>query len=259
MFASSFSEKLTMNFLKHNLLTLLAVALSSLATGALSAKTIEEKGLYYKSNTGALMGEDLQFYYTSGIPELLYKKIPETFELVPLPLLREKNVEVVLLKSTFMVNKPVGFFDHEHMTNEKFVAHMYDGQSVRKVGDVYKLSQPGPLGHSYQIQTFFDSDDISTLPKSKASKIVATSKKLDVIAQGASATVVNEYSDFSRFYRGGTSVISYMSLKENKTLVVYYKMMVVKKDFAPESAVKESFLRELVTLKKQIDSFQKPL
>ncbi|HXH31415.1 MAG TPA: hypothetical protein VNJ01_11425 [Bacteriovoracaceae bacterium] len=247
-----------MDYMKNNLLTYMAFALGVFFVCSAMARPLEEKSLYYKINTGALMSEDIQYYYVQGTPEDLYKKIPEAFELVALPLLREKDVVVILLKSTFMVNRPAGFFDHEHMTNEKYVSHIMAGQTVRKSGDFYKVSVPGPYGHSFQMQTFFDSDDISTLPKSKASKIVATSKKLDVIAQGASATIVNEYSDFSRHLRGGTSVISYMSLKENKTLVVYYKMMVLKRNYADSKTIRESFLTELTVLKKQIDSFESP-
>ncbi len=241
--------------MKFSPLSLVFLLLCCLGPGLAAAKTVEQKTMYFKIDTGDLMAGNVHYYFVTGTPDDLYKSIPEVFELVPLPLLREKGVEIALLKSVFVMERVVGFFDHEHMTNEKFVAHSLAPQSVRKAGPVYKVSKPGADGYTYDLRSYFDSDDISTLPQSKVSKIIATSKKLDVIAQGASATVVNEYSNFSRHLRGGTSVTSYMSLKDNKTLVVHYKMMIVKTAFAQRKTLEESFLSELLALKRQTESF----
>jgi hypothetical protein len=130
-------------------------------------------------------------------------------------------------------------------------------QKVKKLNKHdFKITVPGKDGYSYKMKTYFDSDEVSTLPHSKAVRAVAEIKKLDVISQSAASTIFREFTDFSKYTIGGSQVTTIIPLKENKTLIINYSLTAVKKYFAIENLLINNFRLESESQKQLINSFK---
>lgn len=222
----------------------------------LYAKSVEQKEFNFKVQSEALLKGGVHYSFNLVTPKKFLENFPEAYDLDTLATLQEKKVRIMLTKTIYIVNKPVGFFDHENMKEERFLSHLMGEQKVKKTAkDSVIVSVPGETAHTYKLKTYFDSDDISTLPSSRIIQAVTTARKLDVISQSASSIVLREYSDFSKYSVGGTSVHSYIPLKEGKTLVISYHLMAVKKNFAIENVLKSGFLKETEAVQGLIDSY----
>jgi hypothetical protein len=243
-----------MNFVK----LLIIFCLNLNFVQAVHAKTVEQKDLHFKIQIESLLKGEIHFsLYLLPVRELI-EKFPEALDLDSLSALLNNEAKILVTKSVFIVNKPVGFFDHEHMSDEKYMSHIMGDQKANKIGkQSFKITVPGDAGHTYKVRTYFDSDDITTLPNSRIIQAVSAAKKLDVISQGASSTIFKEYSDFSKYSIAGTSVHSFIPLKEEKTLVISYKMLAVKKYYALEKLLKSNFLIEAQAIKSLMDSYEK--
>ncbi|HXH76851.1 MAG TPA: hypothetical protein VNJ08_17915 [Bacteriovoracaceae bacterium] len=221
------------------------------------ALMIEENNLRFKPDMKALMKGDIQYSFNLLSAKELLGKFPEAVELDSLTALKEKKVKILMTKAIYVVDKPVGFFDHEHMKDENYIAHIMGDQEVKKLNsNTFKVTVPGESGHSYKMKTFFDSDDISTLPNPRTIRGVSAARKLDVISMSASSIVFKEFTAFSKYTVSGTTVHSYISLKEGKTLVISYRLMAVKKYYALDKLLKSNYLNETAALKTLIGSFQ---
>lgn len=224
---------------------------------SVQAKTSKQTLLNFQIDTKQLYEGDLQYSMMIISPQKLSEKYPELAELDSLKLTELDQVRIMVTKSAFIVNKPVGFFDHQTMSNEKFLNHLRGEQKIEKKGDNhFKVTVPGQGSHTYEMKSFFDSDDISTLPNSRVIRAVTRSKKLDVISGGASSIIFQEFTDFSRFGRGGLQVRSFIPLKENKTLVLSYALHAIEKPFAVKKTLEENFVDELNAQKSLIESYE---
>lgn len=223
----------------------------------LYAAPVDQKTLNFSVTPEKLMKGEIHFYHEILTPRKLVVKYPDLFDLDALSLIQESNVMMVVSKSVSVVNKPVGFFDDSQMNDERFVAHMMGEQKVKRLApDTYTVSVPGAGGVKYRMQSYFDSDDISTLPNSKVTRAITAAKKLDVISQSASTIMFTEKSHFSKYTEGGVSVSSFIPLKENKTIIITYNLWAVKKNFAIENALKSNFLREIEATRDLVESFK---
>ena len=222
----------------------------------LYASPVEQKALNFDVDSKALLKGEIHYFHEILTPRKLVIKYPEMFELDALSLIQESNVMMVVTKSVSIANKPVGFFDETQMNDERYVSHILGEQKVKKFGpDIFRVSVPA-TGLKYRMQTYYDSDDISTLPNSKVTRAVTAAKKLDVISQGASTIIFTEKNQFSKYAEGGVSVSSFIPLKENKTIVITYNLWAVKKNFAIEKVMKSNFLREIEATKLLVDSYK---
>jgi hypothetical protein len=234
-----------------------AFAINLLISVPTYALALEQKDINFTADTKALMKGDVFYALDTLTPRNFNKKYPDLHDLDSLAILQEPNVRIVISKSAFIVEKPVGFFDHLNTIDEKFIDHVLGEQKIKKLSEnSFMVSVPGENSYWYKMKTYFDSDDISTLPNSKVIRAVTQAKKLDVISQSASSTTYRELTDFSKYFIGGIQVTSYIPLKENKTLVLNYSLLAVKKYYAIEKVLKLSLKLETEAQKDLINSFK---
>jgi hypothetical protein len=223
----------------------------------LYAKAIEEKKIDFQVKPEELMKGDIHYFFEILSPTKLALNYPSIFELDSLSLVQESNVMMVVSKSEMIVNKPSGFFDDKQMLEDKYVDHIMGEQKVKRLNtDSFRITVPGDGGFTYKMQSFFDADDVSTLPNSKVIRAVTAAKKLDVISQSASSIMFTEKTNYSKYSEGGVSVSSFIPMKENKTLVITYNVYAVKKQFAIPKVLKSNFLSEIGALKTLQENFK---
>lgn len=222
----------------------------------LCARVVEMKELPFVIDTVPLIKGDIHYAMDIVTLKKLKKKYPQLATMDTTAFTKEPKTRMVLTKAAYIVKKPAGFFDHENIGSEKFIKHYVGDQKVKKIEDNnFKISVLGVDGYDYQMKTFFDSDDISTLPNSKVIRAVTEAKKLDVISQGSTLTMFREFHHFTKYSLGASEVSSVIPLKENKTLIISYTLTAVKKYYAIEKLLKENFQRELEAQKSLINSF----
>ncbi|MBA2406143.1 MAG: hypothetical protein H0V66_15315, partial [Bdellovibrionales bacterium] len=218
-------------------------ALNLLISAPTYALVVEQKNINFVANTEALIKGEVHYALDVVSKQKFHKKYADLYDLDSLAFMNEPDVRMVISKSAFIVEKPVGFFDHLNTVDEKFIDHVLGEQKVKKLGEnEFRVNVPGNSGYAYKMKTFFDSDDISTLPNSKAIRAVTQAKKLDVIAQSASSITYKELTTFSKYFVGGVQVSTYIPLKENKTLVLNYSLLAVKKYYALKKVLKHSLM-----------------
>lgn len=228
-----------------------------LASVPLYANVVEQKDLNFPLQTEKLLKGEVHTYFSILSPRKLAVQYPELFNLDSLSLNQEQDVVLVMSKTVSVVSKPVGFFDDKQMVEEKFVAHIMGEQKVSKLSpDTFKITVPGSDSYSYKLQSFFDADDVSTLPNSKVIRAVTAARNLDVISKSASTIMFSEKTNYSKLVEGGVSVSSFIPLKENKTLIITYNLYAIKKKFALQKVLHRSFLEEAVAVKDLIESFK---
>ncbi len=221
------------------------------------AKAIEQNQIDFPIKTELLIKGEMHYFFSIMSAREFSVKYPEIFELDSLSLVQEAGVKLVLTKSVMIINRPVGFFDDKQMLAPDYVKHMMGDQKVQKTRtDSYKITVPGSAAHTYVMQSYFDADDVSTLPNSKIIRAVTVAKKLDVISQSASLIMFTEKTNFSKFCEGAVSVSSFVAMKENKTLVITYNLWAVKKEFADAKILKANLLNEIEDVKELNESYK---
>jgi len=234
-----------------------ALSLNLLISVPTYALVVEQKDIKFMADTEALMKGDVYVAMDVLSRKKFSKKYPDLYHLDSLGFRKEPNVRLVISKTAYIVNKPVGFFDHLNTSDVKFLSHIFGEQKLNQLSENnFKISAPGQSGYDYKMKTFFDSDDISTLPNSKVIRAVTQARKMDVISQSASSTTYRELTNFSKYFKGGVQVSSYISLKENKTLVLNYSLIAVKKYYALEKVLKRSLKLETQAQKNLINSYK---
>ena len=244
--------------MNHSLSKLVAVLILNLIISIpVYARLGKQDKLQFPIKTDELMKGDILFYTEILSPRKMATTHPELFEIDSLSLLQEPESIIVVSKSVFVVNKPVGFFDDKQLSDEKFVAHMSGDQKIQKTApDTFKITVPGEFAQTYKLQMFFDADDVSTLPNSKITRAVDGAKKLDIISQGASSIMFTEQTQFSKFIIGAVSVTSYIPLKEEKTLVIQYQLKVLKKGVVSEKKIRVGLEDEMMATRDFLESFK---
>lgn len=221
------------------------------------AKVLEQKKLNFEvpSSEKLQKGEEYASFKLVDAAAF-FKAHPEFKGLDSLSLRNRPETKLAISKSAYIINKPVGFFDHQHVTDENFAKHMLGGKNVKKLDEnTFKVTS-SRLDHSYEMTSSFDSDDVSTLSTSAAIHAVASSKKLDVIVQSAPAMIFTESTQFSKYFDGSISIAAYAPLKENKTLVVIFRVTAVKNKFAMEKFIKPIFFQDVADQKAKTESFE---
>lgn len=231
--------------------------LNLLVSVPLYAKVVEQKVLNFPIQTERLLSGEVHTYFTILSPRKLAVQYPELFNLDSLSLNQEEGVVLVISKSVSVVSKPVGFFDDKQMVEEKYVSHILGEQKVSKLSpDTFKITVPGSDSYSYKLQSFFDADDVSTLPNSKVIRAVTAARNLDVISKSASTIMFSEKTNYSKLVEGGVSVSSFIPLKENKTLIISYNLYAIKRKFALQKVLHQSFLNEAEAVKDLVESYK---
>lgn len=221
------------------------------------AKTVEQKNINFTIQTEQLLKGEVHYFFEILSPRSLAVKYADVFELDALSLIQENNVMMVMNKSVTIIDKPVGFFDDKQMSDEKFLAHILGEQKIKKLAPAsYQVTVPGDAGYRYKMNSFFDADDVSTLPNSKVIRAVSAAKKLDIISQSASTIMFVEKTNFTKYTEGGVSVSSFIPMRENKTLIITYNLWAIKKPFVLEKVLKSNFLTEIDAVKELMNNYK---
>lgn len=222
------------------------------------ADVIEQKDLNFEVNTST-MGKDVHFSFAQLKVSTLMENYPELAKLDSQKLLKNKDAFIVLSKVAYLVTKPIGFFDHATLSQEKFIKSTLGDQVVKKITeDTFYVSSKAKNGISYKLKTYFDSDEVSTLPHAKVNEAVAAFKKLDVISQSASSIMFREMSQFSGYAWGAINVSAFIPLLEERTLVISYYLTAVKKESANKKQARADLKEEFAALPKIIGNYQAP-
>lgn len=238
-------------YMKFTFAKLAVTLMCSLAVSRTAlAELVQQKSLDFPIQTEALLKGDIHFYFGILAPGKLAVQYPELMGLDSLSLGQKNQVRMVFSKAVYLVNKPVGFFDDQQLKDERFLAHVMGDQKLKKIGDdAFEIKVPGSDGYRYQMRSFFDSDDVSDLPSSKVTRAVTVARSLDVISKSASTIMFTEKTNYSKYVEGGITVSSFISIKENRTLVITYHLYAVKKAFALPKVLRASFLEETQAVK----------
>jgi hypothetical protein len=205
----------------------------------------------FKVNVLQLMEGDI--HYSSEILSRkdLIQHQPDFREFDSLGLLKQKEAQFLVSKAAFVVRKPIGFFDHQHMTDESFIKHITDGSVKKSDEETFKVTS---AGINYRLRNYFDSDDISTLARGRIIHSVAAAKKMDIMVQGAASTVIQEMDQFNTGSDGVVVLLAHLPLKENQTLIISYRLSSIK-GLVQEKRIHENLLEELKRLQKNISTF----
>lgn len=235
----------------------LIFTLNLLLSVPLYAKVVEQKDLSFPIQPEKLLSGEIHTYFSILSPRKLAVQYPELFNLDSLSLNQEDGVVLVVSKSVSVVSKPVGFFDDKQMVEEKYVSHILGEQKVAKLSpDSFKVTVPGSASYTYKMQSFFDADDVSTLPNSKVIRAVTAARNLDVISKSASTIMFSEKTNYSKYVEGGVTVSSFIPLKETKTMIITYNLYAIKKKFALSKVLRQSFHDEALAVKGLVESYK---
>ncbi len=221
------------------------------------ATAVEEKNLNFMPKIQNLMKGDVHYSVELLDPAKLEVKYPDLSSLDSLGFIKNKSIKILIAKSVYMVEKPAGFFDHLNTGDERFLKHTFRDLSLMKISENhFKVQSSGETPYSYMMDTYFDSDEISTLPNAKVIRAVTQARRLDVISLSSSSTLFRESTKFSDFAKGKVLVSSFIPLKENRTLVISYALTAIKTEFAVKENLKRIFRNEILQAKRLTDNYK---
>jgi hypothetical protein len=209
----------------------------------------EEPELNFILQTSQLMEGEIQYSFKVLSPEGLKKLSPLLSELDSLGLV-SSGTSLMVSKFAFVVKKPMGIFDQKEDEEADFLSFLSGGSKVKRMGDgLFSFHTKGEPGLSYQLARFEDSDDISTLSRSKAARGIQAVKRLDPLFQSASLMIFQELTNFSHSFNGATELYAYLPLNEFRTLVFGFKLVSLK-DYSNDSSLKQSLSEEYQNLQR---------
>lgn len=221
------------------------------------AAAVKQKDLNFSVKGEELLKGDVHY----SVDVLSWKDLhilhPEFFELDTSGFTRGSNATLMVSKTAYVVNKPVGFFDHLKATDVNYLNHILGEQKVTTLGEkTFRVTIPGGTPVTYKLRTHFDSDDISTTANSRAIRAITGAKKMDIQVQGAASIIVKEMWDFSRGSDGAIHVTAYLTLTENKTLVIDYGLMALLPPLLARETLLQSVVDEATAQQRLINSFK---
>jgi hypothetical protein len=220
------------------------------------AKTIEQQKHEFPIKSQELFKGEIHFYFEILSPSNLTNAQSVFLKLDSLGITKDPESRIEVAKAVYVVNLPVGFFDDKELTGLRFLSHMMKPDKIRnKKEGLYEVFHEGSENYSYEMRSYFDADDISTLPNSKISRSILAAKELDVISKSASTIMVTEKSKFSNLWPGSVIISSFIPIKENKTLVVSYHLTGRKKISRSDDKLKENFKNEIERTRNLQNSF----
>lgn len=220
------------------------------------AQTIEQKELNYKVDAEQLLKGEIHFAFRVLSPKSLRKEFPEMTELDTLGLMNKRDASLLITKASYVVNKPAGFFDQQSLDNEDYNSFILRPQKLKKIApSTYLVTVPGPKPFTYKMQSYFDSDDITTVPNSRAVKALTAMKKVDVLSQSGSSLVYKELTHFTLSALGGVSLYSYIPLKEERTLVIFFQLLSLEDYTANSSQLKANISNEIQATRNLINRY----
>ena len=220
------------------------------------AASVKQKDLNFTVKGEELLKGDVYYSVEVTTKTKLKKTLPEFVELDTSGFTKAKNAKLLVSKTAYVVQKPVGFFDHDKVVNETFLNHYMGEQEVTKLEErTFKIRIPGNTVQTYKLRTHFDSDDISTTTNSRAIRAITGAKKMDIQVQGAQSIIMREMWDFSRGSYGAIHITAYIGLKENRTLVIDYGLMSLIPPLLARETLEDSISDEASAHQSLLNSF----
>lgn len=235
----------------------LIIILGLLSHFSIYAASVKQKDLNFTVKGEELLNGDVYYSVEVLTKKQLAKILPAFVELDTSGFTKAKNAELLVSKTSYVVRKPVGFFDHDKIVNEDFLNHYFGEQKVTKTEDrTFKVRIPGSTPQTYKLRTHFDSDDISTTTNSRAIRAITGAKKMDIQVQGAQSIIMKEMWDFSRGSYGAVHVTAYIGLKEDRTLVIDFGIMSLIPPLLARETLDESIIGEAKAHQELLNSFK---
>lgn len=236
---------------------LLFLTLLILATGNAYAIRLEPE-LNFVLQTPLLLEGEIQYSFSVLSAETIKKERPLIAELDSLELLSNKGSSFLVSKFAFVVKKPLGVFDQSEDEEAGFLSYLSGGAKVNKRGEGrYSFELQGSPGLKYSMARFEDSDDISTLSRSKAARGIQAAKRLDPLFQSASLMTFHELTEFNHSFNGATELFAYLPLNESRTLVFGFKLVALK-DYSNDSNLKQGLVEEFKNIQTLINNRRSP-
>ncbi len=235
------------------LLTLL-ILLTHFSTYAASVK---QKDLNFTVKGEDLLKGDVWYSVDVMTKKQLSKILPHFLDMDTSGFTKSKNSPLLVSKSAYVLNKPIGVFDHQKAASLRYIRHLMGEQKVSELSErTFKVDIPGGNPQHYKLRMHFDSDDISTTTNSRAIRAITGAKKMDIQVQGASSIYMREMWDFSKGSNGAVHVTAYLTLKENKTLVIDYGIMSLIPPLLARETLEGSVIGEANAHQSLINSFR---
>lgn len=221
------------------------------------ATAVEQKELNFRVNGEELLKGDVYYSVDLLRKNQLEDFLPAFLELDTSGFTKPKRAMLLVSKAAYVVNRPVGFFDHKKASDLRYLRHLLGEQTLTELSEnTFKVTIPGSTPTTYKLRTHFDSDDISTSTNSRSIRAITGSKRMDIQVQGASSIIVREMWDFSRGSLGGIHVTAFVTLKEEKTLVIDYGLMALTPPLLARETLIESVRDEATAHQRLINSFK---
>lgn len=211
----------------------------------------DEKNLSFQVNAESLLKGDIQFFAELSSPREIRNRYPELQDIDSLGLIQNRDLKLFLTKSAYIVKRPIGFFDENKFTDTEYLKKLMGPQKVKKISvNSFQISDET---HSFNLQRFFDSDDMSTLPDSKLLRAVIGIKRMDIISQSAASIMLSEKTKYTKYAKGGVSISSFIPILENRTLIITYELHGIQKKYALPEVLKTLYKEEIKSLQKNLE------
>jgi hypothetical protein len=179
------------------------------------ARTVDRKDPLFRIEADLLDFGELHFAYHQIGAKDLAKLYPELVDLDGAKLRKNRSANVAISKTSYIVNKPAGFFSSVQMSSPEWLQKILGMTLEKKVEDVFSSSEG-------DIKIYVDSDDLSSVKNSAFIHAVTQSKKLDTLSLSASSTVVYHGPEWMQ-------IDNYIPYSPKKTMVISYRLEIVQK------------------------------
>lgn len=234
---------------------LLKMLMFVLAINTSWAKVIEHDSPYFIVDVPKLETGEIHSFVDVIPATKLDEKYPALHDLDTLRLLDRNNSLIAIKKISYVVNRPVGFFTDQQLNDKKWLQHLRPQEKLKRLDET--SFQATTKSGKYQLEVFFDSDDLSNVQRSKLIHAVALTKKLDPLAGGSFATSCLLKTKPKSESINDMMITNYISLSTKTTAVITYQITALKKknEKVVLKRVRESFIKEAPALVQRTNSF----
>lgn len=220
------------------------------------AKVVEHDSPYFTVDVPKLQSGEIHSFVDVVQAIKLVEKYPGFRDLDALRLADRNNSLIAIKKISYVVNKPVGFFSDQQLNDKKWLQHTRPNEKLSRV-DETSFKATTPKG-KYQLEVFFDSDDLSNVQKSKLIHAVTLTKKIDPLSGGSFATSCLLKTKPRSETINDLMITNYISLSTKTTAVITYQITALKKgkEDVVLKKVRESFIKEAPALVQRTNSFK---
>ncbi len=201
----------------------------SYASGT-EARTVDRKDPLFRIEADLLDFGELHFAYHQIQAKDLSKYYPEFVDLDGAKLRKNSHSPIAISKSSYIVNKPAGFFSSVQMSSAEWLQKILGMRLEKKEEDVFSSSQG-------EIKIYVDSDDLSSVKNSAFIHAVTQSKKLDTLSLSASSTVVYHGPEWMQ-------IDNYIPYSPKRTMVISYRLE-IKQKTESKKAQRLEFIKDL--------------